>query len=112
MINKREAINFLIEECYKKFPELMKEISEEEMRDILEKNISVIINGGENEAWGGSYNSESKKIKIYNRGNISLEDIKNNKDLISILAHEGIHALFRKAKNRSRSKRYCWANKY
>ena len=42
MINKREAIIFLIEECYRKFPELMEEIPKEEMYKTLMSNISVM----------------------------------------------------------------------
>ena len=75
MINKREAIMFLIEECYKKFPELMEEIPEEKMYKTLEKNISVIKAGGKSEDFAGFYEFVTKRIKILNRGKINLEDI-------------------------------------
>ena len=42
MVNKISAIRFLIEECYKNFPELIEEIPKEEMYKILENNISAI----------------------------------------------------------------------
>ena len=47
MINKREAIIFLIEECYRKSPELMEEIPKEEMYKTLMSNISVIEAGSD-----------------------------------------------------------------
>lgn len=105
MINKREAINFLIEECYKKFPELMKEISEEEMREMLEDNISIIVAGGTNDEAAGVYNLKAKRIIIFNEGNVSLDEIKENNAIISVLAHEGIHALFRKSEHKTRHRK-------
>lgn len=112
MINKREAIMFLIEECYKKFPELMEEIPEEKMYKTLKRNISVIKAGGKSEDFAGFYEFVTKRIKILNRGKINLEDIKQDKDTTGILAHEGVHALFRKSKTRSRNRFPFGTNKY
>ena len=42
MVDKISAIRFLIEDCYKNFPELIEEIPKEEMYKILENNISSI----------------------------------------------------------------------
>ncbi len=102
MINKREAIMFLIEECYKKFPELMEEIPEEKMYKTLEKNISVIKAGGKSEDYAGLYYPASRKIKLLNKGKINLEEIKQDQDTTGVLTHEGVHALFRKSAIRSR----------
>lgn len=103
MINKKEAIEFLIEECYKKFPELMKQISEEEMYKILDENISEITSGQKDKDASGLYFTETKEIQILNRGIVSLEDIKNDPDLIAVLVHESLHALFRKTKSKTRN---------
>ena len=42
MVDKISVIRFLIEDCYKNFPELIEEIPKEEMYKILENNISSI----------------------------------------------------------------------
>ena len=97
MIDKISTIKFLIEECYRKFPELADEIPEEEMYRILENNISTIIAGGTAEDFDGEYDTSEKTISLMNMGEgISLEDIKKEQDTVGVLAHEGIHALFRK----------------
>ncbi len=79
MINKREAIIFLIEECYRKFPELMEEIPKEEMYKTLMSNISVIEAGGKSQDANGVYFCESKTINILNKGKMDLEDIKKTR---------------------------------
>ncbi|MEF2641760.1 MAG: hypothetical protein U0O04_05205 [Clostridia bacterium] len=107
MINKREAIIFLIEECYRKSPELMEEIPKEEMYKTLMSNISAIEAGGESQTTGGVYSTESKKISILNVGKINLEDIKKDQEKTAILAHEGVHALFRKSETETRN-RFCF----
>ena len=97
MIDKISTIKFLIEECYRKFPELADEIPEKEMYRILENNISTIIAGGTAEDFDGEYDTSEKTISLMNMGEgISLEDIKKEQDTVGVLAHEGIHALFRK----------------
>ena len=103
MINEKEAIEFLIEECYKKFPKLMEQISEEEMYRVLDENISEIISGQENKDAAGTYNTKFRIIELLNKGEVSLEDIKNNPELISVLVHEAIHALFRKSEYKTRN---------
>ena len=44
MVNKISAIRFLIEECYKNFPELIEEIPKEEMYKILENPCNSLCN--------------------------------------------------------------------
>lgn len=104
MINKREAIIFLIEECYRKSPELMEEIPKEEMYKTLMSNISVIEAGGEIQDVDGVYFCDSKTINILNKGKMDLEDIKKDQETTAILAHEGVHALFRKSETETRNK--------
>ena len=104
MINKRKAIVFLIEECYKKFPELMEEISEDEMYKTLMKNISVIKVGGKSEDDAGRYNITFKTIRLLNIGKINLKKIKEDQDATGILVHEGVHALFRKSPGKTRNR--------
>ena len=104
MIDKISTIKFLIEECYRKFPELADEIPEEEMYRILENNISTIIAGGTAEDFDGEYDTSEKTISLMNMGEgISLEDIKKEQDTVGVLAHEGIHALFRKNEDDTRN---------
>ena len=74
--NKREIIEILIEECYKNFPELMKEIPEEEMYEILDKNILNIRSGREDKKVSGLYYTDDRSIEILNKGKVKLEDIK------------------------------------
>ena len=42
MVDKISVIRFLIEDCYKNFPELIEEIPKEEMYKILENNVPAI----------------------------------------------------------------------
>lgn len=112
MINKREAIIFLIEECYRKFPELMEEIPKEEMYKTLMSNVSVIEAGGKSQDANGVYFCESKTINILNKGKMDLEDIKKDQDTTKTLAHEGVHALFRKSKTKTRNRFLFKKNKY
>ena len=84
MVDKISVIRFLIEDCYKNFPELIEEIPKEEMYKILENNISTI-------------SLASKDIDI------GIEDIKKEQDIAGTLAHEGIHALFRKNEDDTRN---------
>lgn len=104
MKNKREIIEILIEECYKNFPELMKEIPEEEMYEILDKNILNIRSGREDKKASGLYYTDDRSIEILNKGKVKLEDIKKDPDILAVLAHEGIHALFRKNKRDTRNR--------
>ena len=103
MINKREAIIFLIEECYRKFPEMYK---------TLMSNISVIEAGGKSLDANGVYFCESKTINILNKGKMDLEDIKKDQGTTETLAHEGVHALFRKSKTKTRNRFLFKKNKY
>lgn len=112
MINKREAIIFLIEECYRKSPELMEEIPKEEMYKTLMSNISVIEAGGKSQDANGLYSCESKTINILNKGKMDLEDIKKDQDTTKTLAHEGVHALFRKSETETRNIFLFKKNKY
>ena len=116
MINKSDVIKVLIERCYNKFPELMKEISKEEMSKILEENISIIVAGGTNKTFSGWYETDKRKIRIFNKENVTLEDIKKDLEILAVMAHEGIHALFRrnsfdtrnnKIFKSSKHKRFC-----
>ena len=103
MIDKISTIKFLIEECYRKFPELADEIPEEEMYRILENNISTIIAGGTAEDFDGEYDTSEKTISLVNKNQgIGIEDIKKEQDIVETLAHEGIHALFRKNESDTR----------
>ena len=102
--NKREIIEILIEECYKNFPELMKEIPEEEMYEILDKNILNIRSGREDKKVSGLYYTDDRSIEILNKGKVKLEDIKKDPEILAVLAHEGIHALFRKSKRDTRNR--------
>ncbi|MBE5806042.1 MAG: hypothetical protein E7313_04955 [Clostridiales bacterium] len=103
MINKREAIIFLIEQCYKNFPELIEEIPKEEMYKTLMKNISNIRGDGKHENIKGLYSSRTKEIQILNKGKINLKDIKEDQDIINTLAHEGVHGMFRKTSRSTRN---------
>ena len=117
MVDKISAIRFLIEDCYKNFPELIEEIPKEEMYKILENNISSIEVEEESEDYDGLYNVSEKTISLVNKNQgIGIEDIKKEQDIVETLAHEGIHALFRKnesdtrdlyKKKKSKYKRFC-----
>ena len=104
MVDKISAIRFLIEDCYKNFPELIEEIPKEEMYKILENNISSIEVEEESEDYDGLYNVSEKTISLVNKNQgIGIEDIKKEQDIVETLAHEGIHALFRKNENDTRN---------
>lgn len=103
MVDKISAIRFLIEECYKNFPELVEEIPREEMYKILENNISSIEIEEESEDYDGLYNVSEKTISLVNKNQgIVIEDIKKEQNIAETLAHEGIHALFRKNESDTR----------
>lgn len=91
-IPKKEIIDYLIKKCYIKFPELMEMMSEDEMFDRLNKNISVIVAYDEEvKKYDGAYWTDSKYIQLFNvKSGEKLE--KKKKTII----HESIHALFRK----------------
>ena len=67
MVDKISAIRFLIEDCYKNFPELIEEIPKEEMYKILENNISSIEVEEESEDYDGLYNVSEKTISLVNK---------------------------------------------
>lgn len=103
MVDKISVIRFLIEDCYKNFPELIEEIPKEEMYKILENNISAIEVEKELEDYDGLYNVSEKTISLVNKNQgIGIEDIKKEQDIVETLAHEGIHALFRKNESDTR----------
>lgn len=103
MVDKISVIRFLIEDCYKNFPELVEEIPREEMYKILENNISSIEIEEESEDYDGLYNVSEKTISLVNKNQgIGIEDIKKEQDIVETLAHEGIHALFRKNESDTR----------
>ena len=104
MVNKISAIRFLIEECYKNFPELIEEIPKEEMYKILENNISAIEVEEELEGSDGLYDTSERTIFLASKDiDIGIEDIKKEQDIAGTFAHEGIHALFRKNENDTRN---------
>lgn len=104
MLDKISAIRFLIEECYKKFPELMEEIPKEKMYKILGNNISSIEVEEELEDYDGQYDIEDKTMSLKSRDKeIGIEDIRKEQDIAGALAHEGIHALFRKDESNTRN---------
>ena len=103
MVDKISAIRFLIEDCYKNFPELIEEIPKEEMYKILENNISSIEVEEELEGSDGLYDTSERTISLVNKNQgIGIEDIKKEQDIVETLAHEGIHALFRKNESDTR----------
>lgn len=80
MVDKISAIRFLIEECYKNFPELVEEIPREEMYKILENNISSIEVEEELEGFDGLYDTSERTISLASKDkDIGIEDIKKNK---------------------------------
>lgn len=92
IIPKKKVINYLIEEGYKNFPELLEVIPEEEIRNRLSKNTSMVIGKTEkNIKKAGCYCVSDKKIYLYEvLNNTLLSEYK------SVIVHEGIHALFRR----------------
>ena len=104
MVDKISAIRFLIEDCYKNFPELIEEIPKEEMYKILENNISAIEVEEELEGSDGLYDTSERTISLASKDiDIGLEDIKKEQYIAGTLAHEGIHALFRKNEDDTRN---------
>ena len=80
------------------------EIPKEEMYKILENNISSIEVEEESEDYDGLYNVSEKTISLVNKNQgIGIEDIKKEQDIVETLAHEGIHALFRKNEDDTRN---------
>ena len=65
-IPKKEAIDYLVNKCYKKFPELIEGLTEEEIRNRLNQNILLIIGIDNNVRQGevGGYNTQSKVLKV------------------------------------------------
>lgn len=103
MVDKISVIRFLIEDCYKNFPELIEEIPKEEMYKILENNISAIEVEKELEGSDGLYDISERTISLASKDiDIGIEDIKKEQDIVETLAHEGIHALFRKNESDTR----------
>ena len=101
MVDKISVIRFLIEDCYKNFPELIEEIPKEE---ILENNISAIEVEKELEGSDGLYDISERTISLASKDiDIGIEDIKKEQDIAGTLAHEGIHALFRKNEDDTRN---------
>ena len=73
------------------------------MYKILENNISSIEVEEESEDYDGLYNVSEKTISLVNKNQgIGIEDIKKEQDIVETLAHEGIHALFRKNESDTR----------
>ena len=104
MVDKISAIRFLIEDCYKNFPELIEEIPKEEMYKILENNISSIEVEEELEGFDGLYDTSERTISLASKDkDIGIEDIKKKQDIAGALAHEGVHALFRKNEDDTRN---------
>ena len=82
MVDKISAIRFLIEDCYKNFPELIEEIPKEEMYKILENNISAIEVEEELEGSDGLYDTSERTISLASKDiDIGLEDIKKEQDI-------------------------------
>ena len=77
MVDKISVIRFLIEDCYKNFPELIEEIPKEEMYKILENNISAIEVEKELEGSDGLYDISERTISLASKDiDIGIEDIK------------------------------------
>ena len=56
-----------------------------------------------NQNYDGLYNVSEKTISLVNKNQgIGIEDIKKEQDIVETLAHEGIHALFRKNESDTR----------
>lgn len=73
------------------------------MYKILENNISSIEIEEESEDYDGLYNVSEKTISLVNKNQgIGIEDIKKEQNIAETLAHEGIHALFRKNESDTR----------
>ena len=90
MVDKISVIRFLIEDCYKNFPELIEEIPKE-----VEKEL---------EGSDGLYDISERTISLASKDiDIGIEDIKKEQDIAGTLAHEGIHALFRKNEDDTRN---------
>ena len=104
MVDKISAIRFLIEKYYKNFPELVEEIPREKMYKILENNISSIEVEEESEEVDGWYDTLERTISLASKDkDIGIEDIKQKQDIAGTLAHEGVHALFRKNEDDTRN---------
>ena len=71
---------------------------------ISENNISSIEVEEESEDYDGLYNVSEKTISLASKDiDIGIEDIKKEQDIAGTLAHEGIHALFRKNEDDTRN---------
>lgn len=80
MVDKISVIRFLIEDCYKNFPELIEEIPKEEMYKILENNISAIEVEKELEGSDGLYDISERTISLASKDiDIGIEDIKRTR---------------------------------
>ena len=91
-IPKEEAVKYLIEKCYKNFTELIETIPKEEMYNRLNENISMILGYSETQKnCDGRYWTNLRKIDLFEiQEGDTIEKIRH------VIAHEGIHALFRK----------------
>lgn len=75
-----------------KFPELLKVFSKSDIKSRLKQNIKEIYISEENE----EITTKKKSIMVIHvdkDSTITIENIKNNKDIQNIILHEGIHAL-------------------
>lgn len=91
-IPKEEAVKYLIEKCYKNFHELIEMIPEEEIYNRLNENISMILGYSEtSKDCNARYWTSSKNIDIF-----KIQEGDTIEKINHYLAHEGIHALFRK----------------
>lgn len=96
-MKKKEFIEFLVEECYSNFPELVDKFSKENMYKILNNNIKDIRTSDNPHAiYDGTYSTETGIIEIYGINDISLDALKKNiKGVKNTVVHESIHALFK-----------------
>jgi len=99
-ISVDELIDFLVNEIYPNYPQLMKLFNndEEKVRGILKKNIKVIKRKSIHNEYGISamYNVVTGEILIYSKEKIDIESLRNNNDLKHTIVHETIHALLKR----------------
>ncbi len=65
-IPKKETIDYLVNKCYKRFPELIESLTEGEIRNRLNQNILLIVGIDDNVQQGavGGYSIPSKVVKV------------------------------------------------
>lgn len=97
---KKEIIEYLVEEYYASFKELIDVWDKNELINRLNKNIKKVISNKKSAIYLGRYYIINKKIIIYNKNinnkQLELKDIKENLKLKTTILHEVTHALFRR----------------